>query len=360
VPTSGKAPRKRILVTGGAGFIGSNLIRLLLAERPDVEVVNLDALTYAGNLANLRDVPPDRYSFVHGDICDPDAVRVAMSGVSAVMHLAAETHVDRSIHGAAPFVRTNVLGTQTLLAAALEAKVRFLHCSTDEVYGELPWHDPDAPGPRERFTEDTPLEPRSPYSASKAASDHLALAFHRTYGLEVVVTRCSNNYGPYQFPEKLIPLCVTNAIEGRKLPVYGDGLNVRDWIHVEDHCRGMIAALERGGVGRVYNFGGNAERTNLLVVRRILAALGRGEEAIEFVRDRLGHDRRYAVDSSRAQAELGWTPRVTFEQGLDETVAWYEANSKWWHSVKSGEYRTYYDRQYGSGSATPGTQEGLS
>ena len=327
---------RRILVTGGAGFIGSNLVRLLLAERDDVEVVNLDLLTYAGNLANLRDVGPSRYTFIHGDVCDADVVRRALAGVDAVMHLAAETHVDRSIQGGAPFVRTNVLGTHTMLATALEVGVRrFLHCSTDEVYGELPWQDPDAPGPRERFTEETPMDPRSPYSASKAGSDHFALAFHRTHGMDVVVTRCSNNYGPFQFPEKLIPLCVTNALEDRPLPVYGDGLNVRDWIHVEDHCRGMIAALEGGTAGRIYNFGGDAERTNLQVVRRILSALEKGEDRIQFVRDRPGHDRRYAVDSARARAELGWAPLVTFEQGLDETVAWYDKNREWWRAVRA-------------------------
>jgi len=340
---------RRILVTGGAGFIGSNLVRMLLSERDDVEVVNLDLLTYAGNLANLGDVERDpRYTFIRGDICDPDTVRGSLEGVTAVMHLAAETHVDRSIQGGAPFVRTNVLGTHALLAAALESGVeRFLHCSTDEVYGELPWRDPAAPGDRERFTEDTPLEPSSPYSAAKAGADHLALAFQRTFGLDVVVTRCSNNYGPYQFPEKLVPLCVTNALEDRLIPVYGDGLNVRDWIHVDDHCRGMLAALECGRAGRVYNFGGDAERTNLQVVGGILAALGKGGEAIKFVRDRPGHDRRYAVDSSRAQAELGWLPKVSFEQGLDATVAWYRSHTEWWGSVKTGDYRRYYDQQYG-------------
>ena len=339
---------QRILVTGGAGFIGSNLVRLLLAERPEIEVVNLDVLTYAGNLQNLSDVERDpRYRFVHADVCDGDAVRAALAGVDAVMHLAAESHVDRSIMGGGPFVRTNVLGTQSLLAAALEAGVhRVLHCSTDEVYGELPWQDPADPGPRERFTEDTPLSPRSPYSASKAGSDHFALAYHRTHHLDVVVTRCSNNYGPYQFPEKLIPLCVTNALEDGSLPVYGDGLNVRDWIHVDDHCRGMLAALERGRSGAVYNFGGDAERTNLQVVRRILEVLGKGEELIQFVRDRAGHDRRYAVDSSRARAELGWAPRVTFERGLEETVAWYRAHAEWWGAIKSGAYRRYYEAQY--------------
>jgi dTDP-glucose 4,6-dehydratase len=345
----------RILVTGGAGFIGSNLIRMLLAERPDVEVVNFDALTYAGNPANLTEVERDpRYRFIQGDICDGEVVRSALQGVDAIMHLAAESHVDRSILSGAPFVRTNVMGTHTLLAAALEHRIpRFLHCSTDEVYGELPWRDPSAPGPRERFTEDTPLDPRSPYSASKAGSDHLALAYHRTHGLDVVLTRCSNNYGPYQFPEKLIPLCVTNALEDREVPIYGDGLYVRDWIHVEDHCRGMLAALELGAAGRVYNFGGDAERTNLQVVRTILTAVGRDETLIEFVRDRPGHDRRYAVDSARARAELEWEPKVTFERGIGSTVAWYQTHSEWWRAVKSGAYRSYYEQQYGTGG-TPG------
>lgn len=340
----------KVLVTGGAGFIGSNLIRLILTER-DWEVVNLDALTYAGNLENLRDVEGDRrYRFVHGDIGDAAVVREAMRGVDAVMHLAAESHVDRSILEDAPFVRTNVLGTQTLLAAALEAgPKRFLHCSTDEVYGELPWADPDEPGPRARFTESTPIDPRSPYSASKAGSDLLALAYHRTHGLDVVLTRCSNNYGPYQLPEKLIPLCITNVIEGKSVPVYGDGLNVRDWIQVEDHCRGMLAALERGAAGRVYNLGGDAERTNLHVVRRILSGLGGDDRSIEFVRDRPGHDRRYAVDSRRARDELGWSPQVRFEEGIQATVDWYRSHEKWWRSVKTGAYRSYYDRQYGTG-----------
>lgn len=339
----------RVLVTGGAGFIGSNLVRLLLAER-DWEVVNLDLLTYAGNPANLRDVEGHpRYRFVRADICDADAVRPALEGVDRVMHLAAESHVDRSILEGAPFVRTNVLGTQTMLACALEAGVeRFLHCSTDEVYGELPWRDPGAPGPRERFTEETPLSPRSPYSASKAGSDLLALAYQRTHGMDVVVSRCSNNYGPNQFPEKLIPLCVTNLLENRSVPVYGDGLNVRDWIHVDDHCRGMLAALEGGRAGEVYNFGGDAERTNLQVVRGILALLGKDDRMIEYVRDRPGHDRRYAVDSARSRAELGWAPRQTFEDGLATTVRWYAENPEWWRSIKSGEYRTYYQTQYGS------------
>jgi dTDP-glucose 4,6-dehydratase len=341
---------RRILITGGAGFIGSNLVRMLLTERTDVEVVNFDLLTYAGNPANLADLQDNpRYRFIHGDIGDAEAVRSALEGVDAIMHLAAESHVDRSILSGAPFVLTNVLGTHTMLATARERGIaRFLHCSTDEVYGELPWRDPDAPGPRERFTEETPIDPRSPYSASKAGSDHLALAFHRTHGMDVVLTRCSNNYGPYQFPEKLIPLCVTNAIEDRKVPIYGDGLYVRDWIHVDDHCRGLIAALEQGAPGRVYNFGGDAERTNLQIVRTILAALGKDEGLLEFVRDRPGHDRRYAVDSSRARSELGWRPGVTFEQGIASTVAWYRSRPEWWRAVKSGAYRSYYEEQYGA------------
>ena len=340
----------RVVITGGAGFIGSNLVRHLLARRPDAEVVNFDLLTYAGNLENLREVEDDpRYTFLRGDVCDPEAVRRALEGADAVMHLAAESHVDRSILSAAPFVRTNVLGTETLLSAALELGIeRFVHVSTDEVYGELPWQDPSEPGARVRFTEETPLDPRSPYSATKAASDHLALAYHRTHGLDVVVTRCSNNYGPYQFPEKLVPLMVTNALEDRPLPVYGDGLNVRDWIHVDDHCAGLVAALDRGAAGEVYNFGGDAERTNLQVVHAILEALGKPRDLVRFVRDRPGHDRRYAVDSAKARRDLGWSPAVSFEEGLERTVAWYGDHEPWWGRVRSGEYRSYYERQYGA------------
>jgi dTDP-glucose 4,6-dehydratase len=326
----------RYLVTGGAGFIGSNLVRHLLTERPTAEVVNLDLLTYAGNLASLEDVEHNpRYRFIHGDICDARIVGEAMRGTDVVFHLAAESHVDRSIVQDAPFVRTNVLGTATLLAAALAAGVRrFVQVSTDEVYGELPWRDPAVADPSApRFTEETPLAPRSPYSASKAGGDHLALAYHATHGLDVVVTRCSNNYGPYQYPEKLIPVAITHALADRPVPVYGDGLYVRDWIHVEDHCRGLLAAAERGRAGRVYNFGADAERTNLALVRELLEVLGKPESLIEHVKDRPGHDRRYAIDASRARAELGWSPRVPFAEGLRETVAWYRTHGDWCRAV---------------------------
>jgi dTDP-glucose 4,6-dehydratase len=336
----------RHLVTGGAGFIGSNFVRCLLAERPDAEVVNLDALTYAGHRESLADLEGDRrHRFVHGDICDAAVVREVMAGVDTVFHLAAESHVDRSIVEDAPFIRTNVLGTATLLSAALEAGVRrFVQVSTDEVYGELPWRDPaegaaDAP----RFTEETPLAPRSPYSASKAAGDHLALAYHATHGLDVVVTRCSNNYGPFQYPEKLIPLMITRALADEPLPVYGDGLYVRDWIHVLDHCRGLLAAAERGRAGRVYNFGGDSERTNLSLVHEVLEILGKPRTLIEHVRDRPGHDRRYAIDASRAKAELGWSPLTRFGEGLRETVTWYLENRAWCSAVApaapAGSYR---------------------
>jgi len=370
----------RILVTGGAGFIGSNLVRHLLTTATDLELINLDLLTYAGNLESLADVEDDpRYRFVRGDICDAEVVAPLMEGVDVVYHLAAESHVDRSILSDAPFVRTNVLGTQTLLAAALAAGVgRFVHVSTDEVYGELPWRDPGdasgaapgaasggaprasgdadaspgaaagAPDDAPRFTEDTPLAPRSPYSASKAGSDLLALAYHATHGMDVVVTRCSNNYGPYQFPEKLIPLMISHALEDRPLPVYGDGLNVRDWIHVADHCRALVAAAVQGRAGRVYNFGGDAERTNLQVVRTILRILGKPDDLIEFVPDRKGHDRRYAIDFSRAAAELGWRPEVTFDEGLEATVHWYLDHRAWWERVRSGAYWSYHEEQYGS------------
>ena len=341
----------KLLVTGGAGFIGSNFIRRVLATDPTVRVVNLDALTYAGNLENLSSLEADpRYEFVHGDIRDAEVVSGLVEGVDALLNFAAESHVDRSLVSATPFVDTNVVGTQVLLAASLAHGIpRFVQVSTDEVYGELPWQDPESPDEGPKFTEETPLAPRSPYAATKASGDLLALSYHTTHEMDVVVTRCSNNYGPYQFPEKLIPLMIANALEGKPLPVYGDGLNIRDWIHVDDHCRGVEAALRHGRSGRVYNFGGDAERTNLSVVRAIVEAVGASDDLITFVSDRRGHDRRYAIDASRAADELDWTPRRDFEEGLEATVRWYVENREWWERVRSGEYRTYYKRMYGEG-----------
>ncbi|SHK46716.1 dTDP-glucose 4,6-dehydratase [Pseudonocardia thermophila] len=319
----------RVLVTGGAGFIGSHYVRTLLAGGypafAGAEVVVLDLLTYAGTRTNLPDHP--RLEFVHGDIRDPEAVAAAMAGVDVVVHFAAESHVDRSIRGAADFVSTNVLGTQVLLQGALDARVsRFVHVSTDEVYGSID---------EGSWTEDRPLEPNSPYSASKAGSDLLARAYHRTYGLPVCITRCSNNYGPHQFPEKVIPLFVTNLLDGKKVPLYGDGLNVRDWLHVDDHCRGIQLVAEKGRDGEVYNIGGGTELTNLELTRRLLAAVGAGEEMIERVPDRLGHDRRYSVDWTKIRTELGYEPRRSFDEGLAETVRWYRENRAWWEPLKA-------------------------
>jgi dTDP-glucose 4,6-dehydratase len=332
-----------VLVTGGCGFIGSNLIRWLLRERPGWRVVNLDKLTYAGNGENLADLAGEpRYRFVRGDIANGELVAdlLATERVEAVLHLAAESHVDRSILHPAVFVETNVAGTQVLLEAARARAVRrFLHVSTDEVYGSL--------GATGLFTEETPLHPNSPYSASKAASDLLALAYAHTFGMDVVVTRCSNNYGPYQFPEKLIPLMIATALRDAPLPVYGDGQNVRDWIHVEDHCAGLVAALERGRAGEIYNLGGSNERRNLDIVHLVLELLGKPRSLVQFVKDRPGHDRRYAVDATKARRELGWAPGRAFEDGLVATVRWYVERRPWWERILSGEYRTYHERQYG-------------
>jgi dTDP-glucose 4,6-dehydratase len=335
----------RTLVTGGAGFIGSNFVRLLLAERPGAEVLNLDLLTYAGNLASLEGVDGDpRYLFARGDIADPQAVEQAFARFrpEAVVHFAAESHVDRSIADPAPFVRTNVTGTAVLLDAALRHKVsRFVHVSTDEVYGSLGEEDPP-------FTESHPLRANSPYSASKAGSDLLALAWARTYGLPVSLTRCSNNYGPYQFPEKLVPLMIRNALAGEPLPVYGDGRNIRDGVFVDDHCRAVLAVLERGEAGEVYNIGGNAERRNIDVVRTILRLLDRDESLIRFVADRPGHDWRYAMDIGRISSRLGWAPAVSFEEGMARTVGWYVEHQEWVRQVASGEYLAYHEKPYGS------------
>lgn len=331
----------RLLVTGGAGFIGSAFVRLVLAE-PAAEVVNLDKLTYSGNLENLEAVAGNpRYRFVQGDICDAALVDslVAEFRPEAIVHFAAESHVDRSIFSPQPFFETNLRGTFTLLETARTRRVpRFLHVSTDEVYGSL-----EAPAEAD---ETYPLKPSSPYAASKAGADLLALCYFTTYRLPVIVTRASNNYGPFQFPEKLIPLMISNAIEGRPLPVYGDGLQVRDWLHVEDHCRALVALLEKGREGEIYNIGGNCALPNLEVVKRILAATGRGGELIQFVADRPGHDRRYALSSAKILRETGWQPRVEFGEGLAATVAWYQANAGWVERVRSGEYRNYYARNY--------------
>jgi len=331
-----------LLVTGGAGFIGSSYVRLVRRSRPSDRVVNVDVLTYAGNLENLRDLESDPgHVFVRADIRDADAMRdlLGRHRIEAIVNFAAESHVDRSILSAQPFLETNVGGTLCLLEAARAAGVRrFVQVSTDEVYGSL--------GPTGAFEETTPIAPRSPYSASKAAADHFVLAFHHTHGMDVVITRCSNNYGPYQFPEKLIPLMILNAFEGKPLPVYGDGMQVRDWIHVDDHCTAVDAALTRGRSGEVYNVGAENERPNLDVVRGILRLAGRDESLIRHVPDRPGHDRRYAMNSRKIRDELGWRPRAEFETGLAETVAWYRSNALWADRVRSGAYRDYYERQY--------------
>jgi dTDP-glucose 4,6-dehydratase len=331
-----------VLVTGGCGFIGSNFIHYLLGAEPGVSVVNLDALTYAGNPANLAalDGHP-RYRFVRGDITDPAAVREAVRGADAVINFAAESHVDRSILDSGPFVRTNVLGTQVLLDAARAQNVRkYVQVSTDEVYGSL--------GPTGAFTEQTPLAPNSPYAASKAAADLLVRSYVHTFGLPAVITRCSNNYGPYQFPEKLIPLFISNLMRDEPVPVYGDGLQVRDWIHVRDHAAAIHCAWRDGRPGEVYNFGGRCERTNLDLTHTLLDVLGKPRTLIRYVQDRPGHDRRYAIDCTKAERELGWAPQVPFERGLRDTVRWYQENAAWVAAVRSGEYLKYYEKQYGN------------
>jgi dTDP-glucose 4,6-dehydratase len=331
-----------LLVTGGCGFIGSNYIRYVLEKDPEIEIVNLDALTYAGNLANLADLEGNpRLRFVKGDIANPQDVRRAIGdGVSGIVNFAAESHVDRSILDSGPFIRTNVVGTQVLLDAAREFRVPvYIQVSTDEVYGSL--------GPDGYFTETTPLAPSSPYSASKAAADLLVLAYQHTFGIPAMITRCSNNYGPYQFPEKLIPLFITRLLQDQKVPVYGDGQQVRDWIHVRDHCAGIEAVRQKGRIGEVYNLGGRCERTNLQMTHLLLQLLGKPQSLIEHVKDRPGHDRRYAIDCSKAERELGWTPTIPLEVGLRETIEWYQTNRNWISTVQSGEYRSYYERQYG-------------
>jgi dTDP-glucose 4,6-dehydratase len=328
----------RIVVTGGAGFIGSNYVRLVLRTHPADEVVVLDKLTYAGNLENLEEVVADpRYAFVRGDICDPDVVQTTLDGADAVVNFAAETHVDRSISGPQDFIRTDVLGTHTLLEAVRALGVRrYLQVSTDEVYGSI-----DAGS----FTEESPLDPSSPYSASKAAADLLVLSYVTTYGTPALITRSSNNYGPSQYPEKIVPLFITNAVDGAPLPVYGDGRNVRDWLYVEDNCAAVDLALRAGETGQVYNIGGGHEVDNLTLTRRILELVGADPGLIRFVADRPGHDRRYSVDCAKLRG-LGWAPATSFDDGLARTVAWYLEHEAWWRRLKSGEWLEYYRRQY--------------
>jgi len=334
----------KLLVTGGAGFIGSNFILYWLKTHTDDHIVNLDKLTYAGNLENLKDVEKDpRYSFIKGDIVSHEDVAHAMQGVDIIVHFAAESHVDRSILEAAPFVSTNVIGTHVLLEEAVKQKIkRFHHVSTDEVFGSLGLED------NKKFTEQTAYDPHSPYSATKASSDHLVRAYFHTYGLPVTITNCSNNYGPFQFPEKFIPLAITNLIENKKVPLYGDGLNVRDWLYVEDHCRAIDAVLEKGVIGETYCIGGVTEDiNNRTVIQKILTYFGKAENEIEYVKDRPGHDRRYAIDWSKIQNELGWKPAYDFDTWLQKTIQWYREHEPWWKSIKTGAYQTYYEKQYG-------------
>jgi dTDP-glucose 4,6-dehydratase len=333
----------RILVTGGAGFIGSNFVIYMLNKYPNYQIINLDALTYAGNLENLKDiVENENYTFIKGDIGDRMLIEsIFQNGIDIVANFAAESHVDRSILDPEIFVRTNVVGTQVLLEAAKKYSVKkFVQVSTDEVYGTL--------GETGLFTEETPLQANSPYSASKAGGDLLVRAYHETFGLPVNITRCSNNYGPYQFPEKLIPLMISNALNDKTLPIYGDGLNIRDWLYVEDHCSAIDLVIHQGVNGEVYNVGGNNERTNMQIVTTILAELNKPESLITYVEDRLGHDRRYGIDATKITTELGWKPEYHFETGIKATIRWYLDNETWWKRIQSGEYQQYYAKQYGS------------
>lgn len=335
----------KLLVTGGAGFIGSNFILYWMKHHPQDSIVNLDKLTYAGNLENLKSIEENsHYTFIHGDICDAKIVNEAMQGIDIVIHFAAESHVDRSIMEPASFVMTNVVGTQVLLDAAVKHTVkRFHHVSTDEVFGALSLTD------TKKFDENTKYDPRSPYAASKAGSDHLVRAYATTYGLPISITNCSNNFGPYMFPEKLIPLAITNLLENKQIPVYGDGLYVRDWLYVEDHCRAIEVVLQKGEVGQTYCVGGVTEDiTNIDVVKKIIKIMGKNEDAIAYVKDRPGHDRRYAINWSKIKNDLGWEPLHGFDEWLENTVAWYKDNKTWWERVKTGAYKEYYERQYGT------------
>ncbi|MBD7968895.1 dTDP-glucose 4,6-dehydratase [Paenibacillus gallinarum] len=332
----------KLLVTGGAGFIGSNFVLYMLQQHPDYEIINVDSLTYAGNLENLKSIEHNpKHTFVKADITDAQAIEQLMQqDIDVVVNFAAESHVDRSILEPDVFVKTNVLGTQVLLASAKKYNVsKFVQVSTDEVYGSL--------GDTGLFTEDTPLAPNSPYSASKAGGDLLVRAYHETFGLPVNITRCSNNYGPYQFPEKLIPLMISHALSDKQLPIYGDGLNVRDWLYVEDHCSAIDLVIHQGRLGEVYNIGGNNERTNVHIVETILAELGKPKSLITYVQDRPGHDRRYGIDPTKTMQELGWKPKHSFETGIQETIQWYLKNKDWWTRIQSGAYQEYYTQQYG-------------
>ena len=337
---------RTILVTGAAGFIGSNFVRMLMNRGERVKLIAFDKLTYAGNLANLQDLlDDDRLVFVKGDICDQEMVGAAWKehGVTEVVHFAAESHVDRSIMGSGPFIETNVVGTQVLLDVAKARGVqRFLQVSTDEVYGSLPEDQPHI-----KFTEETPLQPNSPYSASKAAGDCLVRSYFHTFHMPVLITRCSNNYGPYHFPEKLIPLFVTNLIEGKKVPLYGDGMNIRDWLYVEDHCDALWTVLNKGKFGEVFNIGGNNEITNRAITETILREMQKPwDQFVTYVKDRPGHDRRYAIDATKIKTELGWSPKHRFDQAIKTTIQWFKDNESWWRSIKSGEYLRYYETQY--------------
>ncbi|WP_019635707.1 dTDP-glucose 4,6-dehydratase [Paenibacillus fonticola] len=332
----------KLLVTGGAGFIGSNFVLYMLQQYPEYEIINVDSLTYAGNLENLKSVENNpKHTFVKADITDPKAMdNLVSQGVDVIVNFAAESHVDRSILEPDVFVKTNVLGTQVLLDIARKYEItKFVQISTDEVYGTL--------GETGFFTETTPLEPNSPYSSSKAGGDLLVRAYHETFGLPVNITRCSNNYGPYQFPEKLIPLMISRALADEQLPIYGDGLNVRDWLYVEDHCSAIDLVIHKGRNGEVYNIGGNNERTNMQIVQTILEQLGKPESLIKFVEDRPGHDRRYGIDPTKIMSELGWKPKHNFETGIKETIEWYLQNKEWWTRIQSGAYQEYYAKQYG-------------
>ncbi len=334
-----------ILVTGGAGFIGSNFIYYMLKKHPDYRIVSIDALTYAGNLSTLEEAEKNpNFRFYKGDITDRKAVESLFKAESftAVVNFAAESHVDRSIEEPEVFLKTNILGTQVLMDCCRKfGNIRYHQVSTDEVYGDLPLDRPDL-----FFTEETPIHTSSPYSSSKAGADLLVMAYYRTYGLPVTISRCSNNYGPYHFPEKLIPLMIINALGEKSLPVYGEGLNVRDWLYVEDHCKAIDMILENGRIGEVYNIGGHNERTNIAVVKTILSILGRDESLIKYVKDRPGHDMRYAIDPTKIKNELGWYPETSFDEGIKKTVEWYLQNKPWWENIISGEYMNYYDKMY--------------